>query len=472
MDLSIIKDFDTELLFGLTICIYLLALLNILRIIKQDLSPGATMSWILVNAIFPLLGVPLYYFLGQSKLSGYVKRRFRTHKVIGENIIQQHFQPVSIPNDHLPTIKALTSLDESFKVLPGNVTLMINGERAFPEIFKEIDRAQKYILVQYYILRQDRLGLELKEKLKAKANDGIKVCLLIDDFGSYGLGRKYVRDLKKSGIQVARFLPFGVRFNFQINFRNHRKLVLIDGEVAFTGGLNMGMEYLGQRDQGDWRDTHLKISGPCLGPLITTFLEDWYFARKKDLREEIHFHYPVKSDQHTQLIQVVSFGPGDDHISAGLVLFSQAIMSAKISVSIATPYLIPDAILEHALILASLRGVKIRILIPRVSDSKIVHMVSLVHAQKLLKYMEIYLYNDGFMHQKVILIDDKTSIIGTSNFDNRSIYLNFESSITIHDRDFSKEVSRMLENDFSKASPLILKTKQFYQFIRILGPLF
>ena len=471
-------DFITsDLVIGFTAIIYLIALINILRIVRQDLSPGAALSWILINAAFPLLGVPLYYFLGQSKITGYVKQRNLIPKST-----EKHAGGISkgprLPSYAMTMVASLSKLDELYQAFPGEADLMIDGKEAFPEIFKAIGEAKEYILVQYYILKQDRLGLELKGLLESKAARGIKVYLLIDDWGSFGLGRRYVRDLKKAGVKVVRFLPVGLRFSFQVNFRNHRKLVLIDGKVAFTGGLNMGVEYLGNKKAGHWRDTHLKLTGPCLGPLITTFIEDWNFASKKDLSSVISFPEVSINPEKAKWIQTISFGPGDDLPSGGLTLFTQAIHSAKESLWIATPYLIPDSILENALIMAALRGVKIRILIPQKADSKLVHMVSLVHGERLKKYAEIFLYTNGFMHQKVILIDKSSSIIGTSNFDNRSIYLNFETSLVIHNQKFASKVAAMLEKDFSNAVPMSQKrplrgfTKKFSRFIRLLGPLF
>lgn len=476
--MDMVDEFD--LYFVVSVVFFLLGIKNVVHILRQNLSPGASLAWMAINMTLPILGVPLYYFLGQSKIGGYKRKRDRRQEALKHKKEEGQPKELSSELDQLGRFqemaKALCQLDHEIPLMRAEVELMINGENAFPAIFSEIKMAKEYVVVQYYILRSDRLGLELQELLKEKAQRGLSVYLLIDDWGSFGLGRAYVRDLKKAGVKVARFLPFRFRFGFQINFRNHRKLVVVDGRVAFTGGLNVGLEYLGRKGYGFWRDTHLKLHGDgVICGYMNAFFEDWFFATSEDLRDKLPI--PPSLGTESCRLQMVHSVPGVD-LSGGMSLFFQAISSSRKSLFIATPYLIPDSILEMALIQAALRGVEISILIPKKGDNPFIHMVSLAHAEKLRKYMRIYLYTKGFMHQKVLLIDEEVAVMGTCNFDNRSMYLNFETSLAIYDREFAKRTHEMLCLDqmdsilLSNTTGLKRWQRRSARFLRLLAPLF
>jgi cardiolipin synthase len=464
-------------LFYVTAFLYTVALFNCYRIVGNRLTPGASLAWILVNLSLPFIGVPLYFLVGQNRLRGYV-RRFRqlNRQYVGKNgrLIDGPFSGTpSVDPALLPTYQSFKEVFGTFGPLyeprNGYAELLVDGKHTFDAIFSAIAKARHYILIQYYILRSDRLGLELKEQLIKRAEEGIPVYLLYDDMGSFWLSRDYIRDLRRAGVKVERFLPLtNFRRFFQMNFRNHRKLVVVDGIWAFTGGLNVGDEYAHKRYHSKkklekkvfkyWRDTHIRISGPSVKAMVEVFLEDWYFATQQKIKLKIaaldHSYESALNKlpppEEKTLIQVIPTGPTDETLIS-MMLFMHLIQSAKRRLWLATPYLIPDPSLILALELAVLRGVDVKIIIPNESDHKFVHWVTLSFAEQLeTKGIELLVYDKGFMHQKVALVDHCLSVVGTMNLDNRAIYLNFETVVLVHSFDFNQQLEAMMLNDFTQ----------------------
>lgn len=459
-----------SLFFWLLPALYLLAAWNCWRILSQRLSSGAAIAWIMINVAFPFIGVPFYFLLGQQRINGYVKR----HKFAAAVSAEEEQLLSRLPPSPQPDLIS-HSYRESYAIfrriffnfgpvfLPqaGKVSLLIDGATTFSEIFEAIRKAERYILVQYYILRSDRLGLELKNLLISKAKSGIHVFLLYDDMGSLWLSRQYIRDLRDAGVRVERFLPIAnfKRF-FQLNFRNHRKLVVVDGKSAFTGGLNIGEEYATARSRSAkkrslryWRDTHLNIEGPSVTQIEDVFLEDWFFATGEQLDRAVvpskRMPPPEPSPAIARpIVQVIPSGPTDP-VVIPLMLLLQLINSAKSRLWIATPYFVPDNTIMKSLELAILRGVDVKLMIPQVGDNQFVHWVSLSFAEQLQSAgADVLLFNAGFMHQKAIVVDDTTTAIGTMNIDNRALYLNFETTILIHSTEFAAQIIEMFKNDF------------------------
>jgi cardiolipin synthase len=448
----------------LTVIVYGLAILNCVRIVSQNLNPQTALAWILVNLAFPYVGVPLYYLIGQNRLRTYSRKRIKSETRLSY-IKNLKFAPEPTEfrdvGPHYDLFhRVLARINPSFQPRPCDIELLIDGESTFAAIFAGIAAARHYIFVQYYILRSDRLGRQFKDLLIQKAKEGVAIYLIFDDIGSFGLSRNYVHELKHHGVQVARFLPLTFPGTLQVNFRNHRKLVLCDGTVAFTGGLNVGDEYLGGKHMPYWRDTHLKIQGAAVRALADIFLTDWFFAAKKRIKVA-----PLKltgeaaegaAPQGPGLCQaqVVPFGPNDKDF-VGILVFMQLIAAAQKRLWIATPYFVPDAGLERLLELAVLRGVDVRVLIPMKSDHHLVYWVSLSYAHELrARGIKFFLYTKGFMHQKLIVLDDSVAVLGTSNFDNRTFFLNFETVVIVHSSDFNQQCATVLERDFRDAAAL------------------
>ena len=472
----------------LTAGIYALALFNCVHILGDRQSPSASFAWIILNLALPIIGVPAYVLLGKYRIRGYIKRRsIRNFEFSGyaRDLTQQWLMPsgesYNVPATIEPNFGTFRQIFSKFGPIfephPAEVKLLVDGKATFEEIFRAIASAKRYILVQYYILKSDRLGLELKRLLIAKAQAGLPVYLLYDDMGSFWLKQEYINDLRRAGIRVEKFLPVrSLKRGFQINFRNHRKLVVVDGVYAFTGGLNIGEEYAERRliPRGRkfsfWRDTHMRIVGPAVFQLEELFLEDWHFAThetidmtkispppellppKHDAGTAQERDFPVKlhtaTGQGTKaFVQIVPSQPTDEQL-IGILLFMQIIQSARKRLWIATPYFVPDTPLLRELELAALRGVDIRLILPRKSDNQFVHWVTLSYAEPLQAIgVKVCLYDKGFMHQKVALVDDCMAVLGSTNFDNRALYLNFETTVLVHGTEFAAEVERVLRDD-------------------------
>jgi cardiolipin synthase len=325
--------------------------------------------------------------------------------------------------------------------------LLINGDEAFAAIFAGIEAAKSYVIVQFYIIRDDLIGRQLKQLLERRSREGIRVYVLYDEIGCYYLPRAYRRELAAAGVVI---LPFrtskGFRNRFQINFRNHRKIVIVDGDIAYVGGLNVGDEYMGRSPVfGPWRDTHVEVRGPVVDAIQFAFLEDWYWATG-DVPELDWTARPAGDENKSSLCMATD--PSDLLETCGL-FFMHAINSAKKRLWIASPYFVPDGALINALQLAALRGVDVRIMLPQKPDHKLVYLAAFSYiAETESSGVKFYRYQPGFMHHKVLVVDDDLSAVGTANFDNRSIRLNFEIMIVFADLPFAAAVSQMLENDF------------------------
>ncbi|MGF1592094.1 MAG: cardiolipin synthase [Kiloniellaceae bacterium] len=418
--------------------------------VRTRTAQGAV-AWSISLVTFPYLALPLYWVFGRGKFHGYVAARrsgdLKIHHLAADlrRRLESGHQ-VALPPEavHLRVFEHLAGLPFS----GGNdVHLLRDGEEAFGDMFAAIEAAESYLLLQVYILRDDDLGRDLKTRLIRRAGDGLPVHLLYDEIGSYGLPRAFIGELTAAGVSVC---PFGTTQGpvnrFQLNFRNHRKILVADGRVAFVGGLNFGDEYLG-RDaaMGPWRDTHLRIEGPAVQAIQLSFVEDWYWAAHEvpELNWEPR-SVPAKGHR----VLPIPTGPADQQDSCEL-FFLEALRSARRRIWIASPYFVPDEQIVSALELARLRGVDVRILLPQKPDQLFVHLAAFGYYPMAERAgIAIYRYEPGFLHQKVLLVDDDIASVGTANLDNRSFRLNFELSIVVWDRGFAAEVAAMLEEDF------------------------
>lgn len=450
--------------FLLTLGIYGVAIYDCYKVLQGRKTSSAALAWILFHLTMPFVAVPLYFLVGDYRIRGYAKR----HKAGAKELESMGAFTLPAPPpeaDEVPpalreTYGSFRSVFRKFGPIfepqAGQVDLLVDGRETFDAIFKAIKEARRYVFVQYYIVRHDRLGLELKRLLIKKAKEGVPVYLLYDDMGSFWLSREYIQDLRRAGIRVERFLPIASfkRF-FQMNFRNHRKLVAVDGTIAFTGGLNVGEEYAARRSRKAlfryWRDTHVRLCGAGVAQLEDIFLEDWYFAtdEKLEVASRTPSPIPVTTVPASEpLVQIIGTGPTDDAVVALLFVLHMA-NSAQKRLWIATPYFVPDPAIIRALELAVLRGVDVRLILPRVSDNRAVHWVTLSYADQMqARGVSVLLYDPGFMHQKVILVDETLAAVGTMNMDNRAMYLNFETMVLVHGEAFNQRVHDMLQKDF------------------------
>jgi cardiolipin synthase len=329
------------------------------------------------------------------------------------------------------------------------VELLIDGKATFESIFAGIDAPEDYVLVQFYIVKDDDIGNALKERLIGAAERGVDVYFLYDEIGSLGLPDAYVSELRYHEVSV---LPFhsrkGSGNRFQLNFRNHRKTVVVDGHSAWVGGHNVGDEYLSRDEKfGHWRDTHIRISGPAALGAQVAFVEDWQWAAD-ELLGNLSWEPKPSPDANSQAL-IIASGPADEVETASL-MYTQAINIATKRIWIASPYFVPDDAIVQSLQLAAMRGVDVRILIPEVSDNPFVKLAAYSYFDEVSATgVRFYRYQDGFLHQKAMLIDDNVAAVGTANFDNRSFRLNFEITAVIADPEFAAEVEQMFEADFA-----------------------
>ncbi|WP_179405255.1 cardiolipin synthase [Burkholderia guangdongensis] len=424
-------------------------------ILNTRTSQGA-IAWAVSLAAMPYLTLIPYLFLGRSRFSGYVNARRHEAETLRTQTRPAPWDAArstdGTPADALglPAVRSLTRLGD-MPFLRGNaVRTLVNGDATFEAILSAIDAARDYVIVQFFIVRDDALGDMLRDALLARAAAGVRCYLLYDSIGSFDLPHSYVNTLRAGGVDVHPFATKRQFVNrFQLNFRNHRKIVVVDGVRAFVGGHNVGVEYLGANPRlSPWRDTHIEVRGPVVANIQYVFAEDWHWATQTLPRLAPPPEPLADADMHCLALPM---GPADKQ-ETGSLFFVEAINAARTRVWITTPYLVPDEAVIAALKLAVMRGVDVRILIPSRRDHYVVFEASKLYARDLSAAgVKVFRYRPGFLHQKVVLIDGDAAAIGSANLDNRSFRLNFEIMVLTVDRAFAAEVEAMLAADFAQA---------------------
>ncbi len=454
-----------------TIAITLLILLEIValwfswRAVSSARTSQGAVGWVVFLIAAPYLGVPLYLFLGHHKFRGYLIARRDSEEIVeGLHTFKLQNAPETVPDVPLAPFERIAELP----AVRGNcMTPLIDGDETFDAIFAAIDAAEHYVLVQFYIIHDDGLGQNLKHHLIAAAGRGVTVRVMFDSVGSVGLPRAYHDELRTAGAQVVDPKEVrGPKNRFQLNLRNHRKTVIVDGVLGFTDGLNVGDEYLGLSEKfGPWRDTHAKLQGPVVSQLQLVFAEDWHWATEAILLDDLNWEAPYAAEDMTGLI--VPTGPGDA-LETGALFFFSAISAAQDRIWIASPYFVPDTDVLTALKHASLRGVDVRILVPDVIDHKMPWLAAFAYFDEIREAgAEVWRYTEGFMHQKVVLVDDAFAAIGTTNMDNRSFRLNFEAMAVMFDKTAASQTADFLTKDFERAFKLEKPLTDQPRFIRV-----
>jgi cardiolipin synthase len=420
------------------------------RAISRARTPQGSIAWVAFLVTLPALSVPAFLFLGHFRFPGYVVARRDSGEVIaGVSAYAKPFPPTGKGGDH--GFRSFERIAELPMVSGNSLDLLVDGEATFAALFDAFDAAEHYILAQFYIINDDSVGREFSTRLKAAAARGVSVRLLFDSVGSAKLPANYLTDLRDAGVVVVNAHAInGPRHRFQINFRNHRKTVVVDGVVGFTGGLNVGDEYLGLSERfGNWRDTHCRVRGPVVQQLQLVFSEDWHWATRTLLLPMLNWTSEAASENMDAVL--LATGPGD-RMETGSLYFCACITRATKRVWIASPYFVPDVDILTALKLAALRGVDVRILVPEVIDHRTPWLAAFAYFDEVRQAgVQIWRYTDGFMHQKVILVDDAIASVGTTNMDNRSCRLNFEATVVVFDTRAAQDVAEMLEADFERA---------------------
>lgn len=447
------------LAIGLPI-VYALGVYSGIDALMRGRNAQSTTAWILALIFIPFVTIPLYFAFGRRGYDDYVAAQERfdaatqdMQRAMRDNISRNcEVRFVQEPNRRTRAeIKAFDCFGEGSFTGQNSVELLINGGATFQSIFSAIDAAKRYVFIQFYIIHDDEIGSALKDRIIDARKRDVAVCLLYDEVGSINLPDSYLQRLRDAGVSTAAFSG-GRRSmqKFRLNFRNHRKIVVVDGGVAFVGGLNVGNEYLGCDETiGFWRDTHLRVAGPSALELQLSFLRDWYFATESI---PAGVNVTVDCQDRGANVLIADSGPHDDIGNCGM-LYAHVISSAEQRLWVATPYLVPDGSVLAALQLAAMRGVDVRVIVPRSSDSLLFKYVPYAFFEDIVRAGgRIYFYEKGFMHQKVILVDNDYGVVSTANMDNRSFQLNFEVSCVVRDASFCAELEQMLENDLADST--------------------
>lgn len=428
----------------------------------------STWAWLMVLFFIPILGFVLYLIFGR-RLSNQRIFTWDTKSRLGvKTEVQKQMQAIErgLFISKQPELKPYKDLyylhlrnNDAILTQANDVDIFIDGTDKFTALLEDLRKAKDHIHLLYYIIRHDQLGTKLADILIDKAREGVEVRMLYDDMGSRSLSRRYIRRLRRAGVEVVSFFPPKIpKVNLKINFRNHRKLVIVDGEIGYIGGFNIGDEYLGKDKRfGYWRDTHLRIHGDAVRNMQTRFILDWNQASKQKIYYEDRFY--IGADTGEVGVQIVSSGPDSDweQIKYGYI---KMILTAKEYIYIQTPYFIPDESLMDALRIAALSGIKVKIMIPNKPDHPFVYWATLSHVGNLLNAgAEVYIYQNGFLHAKTIVVDGKVSSVGTANIDVRSFRLNFEVNAFLYDQKIAKQLVTIFQNDIKLSTQM---TKMLY----------
>lgn len=447
---------------------------SILIVFFQRKNPTTVWAWLLLMYFLPVVGFVLYLVLGQNFRK---ERMFKMKEIEGEVKYAVRRQEESIYRKKLmlrdPELERfkrliLYNLNEGEAVLTDNndIRIYTDGEAKFRDLINEMEHARNYIHIQYYIIRNDELWQKIEEVLARKVKQGVEVRVLFDSMGcrgSKGMGKDDWTRLKKAGIQVAEFFPavFG-KLQLRMNYRNHRKIVVIDGRLGFIGGFNVGREYLGRDEKfGYWRDTHLCIEGAAVTSLAVRFVLDWNYAAKENLfLEDRLFSIAAYERSGRDPVQIISSGPDS---TSPLIRdnYLRLIHMARKSICIQTPYFIPDNDIRDALIIAAKSGIDVRIMIPCKPDHPFVYWATYSYIGEMIEAgARCYTYDNGFLHTKCLCVDGLVSCIGTANMDIRSFELNFEVNAVI----YSAKTTQSLEGAFEKDMAVsTLVTKKRYE---------
>ncbi|NDV79588.1 cardiolipin synthase [Dysgonomonas sp. 511] len=433
------------------------ALGTMIVIISENRNPLKTISWVLVLLLLPLVGLIIYYFFGedgrkQRLISHKMHKRLNRHSIARKELLETLSPP--------PEYKGLVNLLNRMKASPlyggSKVTFYSDGASKFDALCEELEKAQKHIHIQYYIFLSDETGHRIRDILVRKAAEGLEVRFIYDDVGSWKAKRKFFEDMEKHGILVQPFLKVAFKIlTSRVNYRNHRKVVVIDGKVGFVGGMNIADRYIYGIKHGIWRDSHIKVEGKAVAGLQTAFLIDWYSSRREFLASDSY--YPPLESKGDNLMQIVTSGPVGQFKDIHLGIL-HAISNAKECIYIQTPYFIPTDSLMLAIQMASMRGVDVRLMIPRHSDTTFVHIASMSFLKEILDVkVSVYFFEAGFLHSKLMVIDNSLTITGSANMDVRSFEHNFEIDAFIYNAETCRRAKEIFFGDMNQSTQLTIE---------------
>ena len=476
----------------LEIIYVVIVILVCLKIIADTRSVTKTFGYILFVIFVPVVGILFYFFFGNN----YRNKKIYTKKIF-ENIalaselmdkVYTYSKQTFIENEAVvkenKELAFLLIKDIGSPLTPYNsVKLLLNGENKFPEVLQVLREAKHHIHIEYYIYGDDDIGCEIEKILISKAAEGVDVRFIYDDFGSRSIRKTIVKRLRAGNVKAFPFYEISyIAFANRINYRNHRKIIVVDGRTAFVGGINVSDKYINKAgDQLYWRDTHLRIDGPGVQFLQYLFVGDWNFCANIKLPPSPDLFPPMSSYSKTEnkIVQIASGGP-DSPTPTILYSILQAINLATAEILITTPYFIPGESLMDTMVMTAMSGVKVKLLVPGISDSRLVNAASRSYYRDLLNAgVEIYLYQKGFVHAKTLVADGKIAMVGTANMDIRSFDLNFEVNAIVYNEEIAGQLKRAFYEDLKESEqidPVAWNARKWHQFLwedlmRLFSPL-
>ena len=429
--------------------LYLITALGaVLVVVSENRNPLKTISWVLVLLLLPFVGLVFYFFFGQNTRKLIIVSRRTYRRIMRRPMTYLLPQVLDEIPDELEPFVALNYRNTHAPVLDySDMAIYTSGGEMFDALKEAIRNAKNYIHLQFYIFDNDNIGHEIRNLLIAKAREGVKVRVMYDDVGNFHVLNSFYRGMEKAGIEVACYLRVVFPLlTSKVNYRNHRKLTVIDGEIGFIGGMNIADRYRDGVSWGRWRDTHISFKGAGVQGLQSSFLIDWYTATKTLLSDKEYFP-PYKVEPSPSLLQIVPGGPIDrwrSLLQATVLIISRA----RHYLYIQTPYLLPTEGINQALQTAARCGVDVRIMIPHRCDAFMPGTASKSYVTDLLSAgVKVYLYTEGFLHSKLIVCDDYVSVVGSANMDFRSFEHNFETNAYLYDRDTALRFKEIFHAD-------------------------
>ncbi|MBN2485754.1 MAG: cardiolipin synthase [Bacteroidales bacterium] len=475
--IEVISNIITNRYFIASVVI-VLNLIAFVYIIWRSQGVERTLSWLFAVIAFPVLGALMFFILTHQPIKQSKKRKRKVKKIVGSTTPDIPLKTASTANGQILNLAyAVSGYEASYN---NNIEILTEDTDAFKTISKKVQNARKFIWVEYYIIKKDETGRRFMKLLADIASTGIEVRVLFDAYGSWGLDPKSVKEIKDAGGKVETFNPFNpFRSRWSFHLRNHRKLIVIDGEIAFTGGMNISDEYSGRnrrRGLEHFRDTHLMVSGDAVNNLANVFREDWAYATGGEVLPEI----PTNTNETGESTVAVLPSDPDQFQNATAMVFFEALNNAKKSILLTSPYFIPDEPIIRALECAALRGVDVKIIVPFKSDVLLAHLAAVSYYAQLIPLgVKVYEYKPSMLHAKTLIIDDNISIVGSANMDIRSFRLNFELNVLIIDEKVARELKNKFMHDLQNSKyidPLIfskrgLRKRMVERLTRLLSPL-
>lgn len=472
----------SRLIFTILYGITAIAIVGV--VVSENRNPVKTLAWITVLVLLPVAGIVLYIFFGRSLKHVRMISRKKRRKLIKRDDIKHLMQSQSAAHDELPIkwqqmIQLVNSVQGSPYLANNDVQIFTNGRDKFDAFKRDLLAARHYIHIQYYIIENDTIGNEIGDILRQKVKEGVKVRVLYDHVGSFHFDMSYFKRLRRDGVEVYPFMQITFpEFANRINWRNHRKIVVIDGEVGYIGGMNIADRYIDGGKMGHWRDTHLRVTGDVIAALQVSFAIDWNFMKRELIEETVAVVEPGSIAAPVG-VQLVTGGPTSPWGNMAFV-FQKAIDNARKCIYIQTPYFLPSDSLLKSLQLAALSKVDVRLMIPRKPDSFLLRYASYSYVRQCLDAgIKIYFYEPGMLHAKVVVVDDEFVTTGSTNFDFRSFEHNFEGNLLLYSKDFNQRMTQIMRDDMLQSTRISLRAwrrrsiwqKALESLTRLFGPL-